>query len=97
MEEDDTETLERKLREKALQSMQRHNKSPEAPPEQDDDWLKTTLTTELLRRRWVQNQNSVERKSAPYLSVFTPTQGQHALYSVVILIVSLQSYLASFS
>lgn len=36
MEEDDTETLERKLREKALQSMQRH-KSPEAPPEQDDD------------------------------------------------------------
>lgn len=37
MEEDDTETLEKKLREKALQSMQRHNKSPEAQP--DEDWL----------------------------------------------------------
>ena len=37
MEEDDTETLERKLREKALQSMQRHNKSPEATPVQDED------------------------------------------------------------
>ena len=37
MEEGDTETLEKKLREKALQSMQRHNKSPEAQP--DEDWL----------------------------------------------------------
>ena len=37
MEEDDTETLEKKLREKALESMQRHNKSPEAQP--DEDWL----------------------------------------------------------
>lgn len=37
MEEDDTESLEKKLREKALQSMQRHNKSPEAQP--DEDWL----------------------------------------------------------
>ena len=37
MEEDDTETLEKKLREKALQSMQRHNKSPEDAVEQDDD------------------------------------------------------------
>ena len=37
MEEDDTETLEKKLREKALQSMQRHNKSPEAQP--DEDWF----------------------------------------------------------
>ena len=35
MEEDDTETLEKKLREKALQSMQRHNKSPEAQPDED--------------------------------------------------------------
>ena len=40
MEEDDTETLKKKnLREKALQSMQIHNKSPEGAAEQDDDWL----------------------------------------------------------
>jgi len=38
MDEDDTgETLEKKLREKALQSMQRHNKSPDAQPEPVDD------------------------------------------------------------
>ena len=37
MDEDDTETLEKKLREKALQSMQRHNKSPEGAAEPDDD------------------------------------------------------------
>ena len=37
MEEDKTETLEKELQKKALQSMQRHNKSPEGAAEQDDD------------------------------------------------------------
>lgn len=44
MDEDDTETLERKLREKALQSMQRHAKSPEGQEENDDDWFAEKLT-----------------------------------------------------
>lgn len=50
MDEDDTETLERKLREKALQSMQRHAKSPEGQEENDDDWFAEKLTKGKIQK-----------------------------------------------